>query len=382
MNVNDHSARDHALLSASSAHRWMPCPASARLAARYPAQDTPFTREGTKAHEVAELIASHAGEKISVIEHELLNYDPDMIRHGADYSAYIESLKGPDTTMLLEKRVNFSDWVPEGFGTADCILLHPDGCMDVIDYKYGQGVEVDATENPQMMLYGLGAISDYGFCFDVNRLRLHIFQPRKSHISVYELTVGELFAFGEKARAHAAEALSDNPSMRAGDHCRFCPHAGHCPELAGQCISAVSSGNDIAPDPKSLSPEAVARILELEPMISAWLKHVKDSALADLLNGADVPGFKVVEGKQGNRKWSDELKVMQALEAAGVAREDYTTVELLSPAAMDKALGKKRAAELVGDLIDRAPGAPTVVPASDKRPKLDRVAQAKDDFKE
>lgn len=380
--LNDHKSRAHALLSASSSERWLRCPASAKLAALYPSQDTAYTREGTLAHEVAELAASHAGmthEHWGAIPADV---DPDMIRHAENYAAYVESLCGPNTTKLLEVRVDFSAWVPEGFGTADCILLHPGGIMDVIDYKYGQGVEVSAKENSQMQLYGLGALNDYGFVYDVETVRLHIFQPRKDNISVWSLTAAELRSFGDYVANGADMALSDEPEMCAGSHCKFCPHAGRCPELTFTCLRAVRSPDTIAPDPRYLTPDDVSIILKMEPMVSTWLKKVKEQATTDLLNGKAIPGYKVVEGKQGNRKWTDELEVAKALDAAGIAKEDYTTLQLLSPAAMDKALGKKRAAELVGALIDRAPGAPTVVPESDKRQKLDRLAQAQDDFKE
>lgn len=377
-----HANRAHALLSASSAERWIHCPASAKLAEKYPKQDTPFTLEGTEAHELAEACVRRLVlNEPPVIDTECDQYNEDMWRHGSAYAEYISGLCTADTTVMVEQRVDFSPWVPEGFGTADCILLTGD-TMDVIDYKYGQGVAVSAVENPQMQLYGLGAMNEYGFVYEIEKVRLHIFQPRKDSISVYETTAAELQKFGEEIKKHAKNALGKNPRMKAGEHCKFCPHAGHCPELAHTCLDRMTEDATLAPDPYELSPEALSYILNAEAMLSGWLKAVKTTALQDLMNGQEIPGYKVVEGKQGNRAWTDELAVAAALDAAGVAREDYTTVQLLSPAAMDKALGKKRAAELLTDLITRSPGAPTVVPESDKRPKLDRVAQAKEDFKE
>lgn len=399
-NLNDHSSRAHALLSASSAHRWMNCPASAKLAAKYPAQDTPFTREGTLAHEVAEafargnqILAKVADKKVSDdgIELSLERIDPEMIRHAEAYRDYIDGLKTPGCTVLLEQRVDFSQWVVDGFGTADCLMFHSNGIMDVVDYKYGQGVEVSAENNPQMMLYALGAMSDFEVVYDFERIRMHIFQPRKDNISVFELTKDELLEFAYKVTNAALATMEAVPRMEAGSWCKFCPHAGKCPGLALYCIASCfrssldcfhSSLDELCPNPQEIGPEAISYILGVESMITAWLKKVKEQAQTALLNGEDIPGYKVVEGKLGNRAWSDELKVAEALEAAGLAREDYTTVQLLSPAAMDKAIGKKRAAELLSDLIVRSPGAPTVVPASDKRPKLDRLAQARDDFKE
>lgn len=381
--LNEHSARAHALLSASGAERWLACPASAKLAEQYPAQDTDFTREGTLAHEVAEFIAN--GGNAEDVRETMVSDEFDleeMIRHAENYRDFIDGLCGTGTTKMLEVRVDFSNWVPEGFGTADCILLHPDGVMDVIDFKYGKGVEVSAVNNPQMMLYGLGAYNDYGFVYDIQRVRLHIFQPRKDNISDFDIPVELLLEFGKRAHEKAEETLSDSPAMHEGKHCKFCPHAGRCTRLTRACIGLVSYRGTLCPRPTNLTPEAVSKLLELEPMITAWLKKLKEQARTDLLNGEEIPGFKVVEGKLGNRKWTDELAVAKALDEAGIAKEDYTTVELLSPAAMDKALGKKRAAELLSKLTVREPGAPVVVPNSDKRPKLDRLAQAQDDFKE
>jgi len=380
MHLNDHASREHAkYFSASSSERWMACPGSARLSAAYPRQDTPFTLEGTKAHEIAEACALNAvlGRKVEIEEGG--DVTPEMIKHGQSYADYIAGLCGPDTTVMLEQRVDFSSWVPEGFGTADCILLSGD-TMDVIDYKYGAGVAVSAVKNPQMQLYGLGAVSEYGFVYEVSKVRLHIFQPRKDNVSVYEMTVEELEAFGAKAAAAAEEAMADDPRLLAGDHCKFCPHGGKCPELARHCINCASSSDTIAPDPKTINSDCIALILRAEPMISAWLKKIKETALAEMLNGESIPGYKVVEGKLGNRAWTDEIKVANTLAAAGIPKEDYTTLQLLSPAAMDKALGKKRAAELLEGLITRAAGSPTIVPESDKRPKMDRVAQAAEDF--
>lgn len=373
VNVNDHSSRAHAKLSASSSHRWLNCPYSATVAAKYPPQDTVFTREGTTAHEVAEIVARGYGDFPSDD-----NITQDMVRHAEEYRDYIQSLKTDDTLVMLETRLDFSEWVPEGFGTADCILLHGD-TMDVIDYKYGQGVAVSAVENPQMMLYGLGAVNEYGFAYDVTNVRLHIFQPRINDISVYETTMEALLAWGEVIVKPAAQkAASGLVDMKAGEHCRFCPHGGRCPELATFCQEAAEPSQHYGPD--TLPPEEVARILAHEPILTMWLKKVKDRALADLLNGSEIPGYKVVEGKLGARKWKDEIEVAKTLEAAGIAQEYYTVLKLLSPAGMDKSLGKKRAADLLADLIDRAPGSPTVVPATDKRPAYDRKAETIKDF--
>lgn len=358
--LNDHAARSHALLSASSSARWLACTPSAVIAARYPSTSTAYTREGTVAHEVAEVIAS--GGLVTIGD----GITAEMIRCAENYRDYIQGLCRPETVMLLEQRLDMTPWVPDGFGTGDCILLTGD-VMDVIDYKYGQGVPVSAEKNSQLMLYGLGAMHEFGFVYDVKHIRLHIFQPRISNVSVYEISADDLLTWGCYAKAQANLAYTGGGVQAAGEHCRFCPHAGRCPALLYFVIYNCSIGDDVCPEPDTLSDEAMPRALKLEPIVSIWMKKVKERALADMLDGQEIPGFKVVEGKQGNRKWTDELAVAAALDAAGVSREDYTTLQLLSPAAMDKSLGKKRVAELLSSLIDRAPGAPTVVPSSDKR---------------
>lgn len=378
MELNDHSARAHALLSASSAHRWLACPPSAVAAEAYPQQDTDYTREGTLAHEVAETVA-----RLRVIEHRPRTEDwtdhPDgatreMLECAASYADYIEEhIKTPDAVVLLEQRVDFSPWVPEGFGTCDCIILQDD-TMIVIDYKYGQGVPVGATDNPQLRLYALGALNDFGIAYDVAKVEMHIFQPRINNTGDDTTTAADLLAWADKTVKPTAEkAAKGKGKYSAGEHCRFCPHAGRCRALTKVCTQFVETHNLRASVPV-LAPHEVAEVLRMEPLVALWLKRVKTQALDTLLNGGTVPGYKVVEGKLGNRKWTDELKVAETLRDAGYELDDITETKLLSPAAMDKSIGKKRAEELLSGLTDRSPGAPTIDPEADKRPAYDRLA--------
>ena len=377
----NHADRAHALLSASSAHRWLSCPASAVAAEAYPNPDTEFTREGTLAHEVAEAIArskplpenaAHDGLDEGITQ--------EMVDCALDYADYIhEQTHSDEAVVLLEQRVDFSPWVPDGFGTADCIIIQGE-TMDVIDYKYGQGVPVSATDNPQEKLYGLGALNDYGFAFNVQKLRLHIFQPRLNNISVDELTVDELLEWAEKTvKPIAAKAAKGKGGYSAGAHCKFCPHAGKCRTLTKTCTEYVETHGMRVGVPV-LAPHEVAEVLAMEPLVALWLKRVKSQALETLLNGGTVPGYKVVEGKLGNRKWTADFEVLEKLKAEGYALEDITETKLLSPAGMDKAIGKKKVNELLEQFIDRAPGSPTLAPESDKRPVYDRVAEAQKDF--
>jgi hypothetical protein len=375
----DHKSRSHALLSASSAHRWLACPPSAVAAEAYPQQDTAFTQEGTLAHEVAEAIARYRAEGIdwrNQIWPE--GIDKEMIDCAEAYADYIqEQITCDEPLILLEQRVDFSPWVPDGFGTADCIIIQGT-IMDVIDYKYGKGVAVSAEHNPQEMLYGLGALNDYGFAYDVDTVRLHIFQPRMNNVSVCGYTVELLQEWGEQVKPIAQKAAKGKGTYQAGEHCRFCPHAGRCRTLTKTCTEYITTHGMKAGVPV-LAPWEVAEVLSMEPLVTLWLKRVKDQALTTLLDGGEIPGFKAVEGR-GSRSWADELEVAAELEKHGVSREDYTKTEVLSVAQMEKALGKKKVAELVGGHIVKTTRTPTVAPMSDKRPAYDRLAEAQNDF--
>ena len=380
--LSDHNARAHALLSASSAHRWLACPPSAVAAEAYPNQETEFTKEGTLAHEVAEAIArNHLDVKQPLYGIEQQEgITQEMLDCASDYAAYIEEQKKSNKALvLLEQRVDFSPWVPDGFGTCDCIIIHGD-TLTVIDYKYGQGVAVSAQDNPQMKLYALGALNDFGFAYDVKKVEMHIYQPRINNISDDCLTVDELMKWAETTvKPIAQKAVKGKGTYNAGEHCKFCPHAGRCRTLQKVCTEYVETHSLRVAVPV-LAPHEVADVLKMEPLITLWLKRVKDLAMTTMLNGDEVPGWKVVEGRQGLRKWTNEIKVADILTDAGYSVEDITETKLLSPAAMDKLLGKKRATELLADFIDRAQGSPVIAPESDKRPVYNRLEEAQKDF--
>ena len=376
--LNDHSSRAHALLSASSAARWLACPPSAVAAEAYENEGTDYTREGTIAHEVAEYVFT-APANAPWIADGRDDITPEMIECAEGYRDYIwGQVKSDSATILLEQRVDFSPWVPEGFGTADCIIIQGD-TMNIIDYKYGKGVAVSAVDNPQMKLYGLGALNDYGFAYDIKTIRLHIFQPRLNNISTDEIPAAELLAWAEmKVKTIAAKAAKGEGDYSPGEHCRFCPHAGRCRELTKVCTEYVTTHGMTAPV-EVLAPWEVAEVLRLESLVSLWLKRVKDQALATMLNGGEVPGDQVVAGR-GSRAWKDELLVADLLSSTGYEQQQYTETKLLSPAAMEKAIGKKEVAILLTDHIENKTGAPTVAPESDKRPKYDQAAETLKDL--
>lgn len=376
--LSKHSSRAHALLSASSAARWLACPPSAVAATLYKNEETEFTREGTLAHEVAELIAKGGTrERLRFI---MDGVTEEMLDCAEGYRDYIAELtKSGDAIILLEQRVDFSPWVPHGFGTCDCIIIEGD-TLTIIDYKFGKGVAVSAEGNPQMRLYALGALNDYGIAYDVARIETHIYQPRLNSITTETLTAEELMDWAETVvKPTAAVAAEGKGDYAAGPHCKFCPHAGKCRELAKVCMQTVNTHGLKATVPV-LAPYEVAEVLALEGQITAWLKRVKVQALTTLLDGGEIPGYKVVEGRMGSRKWTDELQVLDKLIKAGYEAGEVTESKLLSPAAMDKVVGKAKAAELLEGMTTREPGSPTIVVETDKRPAYNRLAEAQKDF--
>jgi hypothetical protein len=383
--MSGHADRAHALLSASSAHRWINCPPSALIAETYPKQDTDFTREGTLAHEVAEIFAKARLNPGTVVDFGVLKpgeaITSEMQECAVSYADYIqEQIKSDDAEVLLEQRVDFSDWVPDGFGTCDCIILQGD-TLTIIDYKYGKGVEVSALDNPQLKLYALGALSDFGVAYDIKQIEMHIFQPRLNNVSTDTTAVKELLRWAEDVVENAAEdAVRGRGLFRAGEHCRFCPHAGRCRELNTYCTEYVET-HGIEVEKPVLARWEVADVLKMEPIITLWLKRVKAQAVTDMLNGEAVPGYKVVAGR-GSRAWSDEEKVERTLREIGVPYDTVHTRELMSVAAMEKALGKDIMSTFLEDHIVKKTGAPTIAPETDKRPVYNRVAEAIKDFEE
>ena len=364
----DHSQRAHALLSASSAHRWLNCPPSAVAQELYPSDAgvSPYALEGTQAHEVAEIIARM---RVLGETRDLPDYaTKEMIDHAEAYADYIqEQITDPNALILLEQRVDFSPWVKDGFGTADCIIIQ-NKRMDIIDYKYGKGVVVSAEGNSQEMLYGLGALNDYGFAYDIEEVYLHIFQPRLRNISKDWWNVAGLLEWGESlVKPTAVLAAKGEGDYAAGEWCQFCKHAGLCRELRDKCVRYVKH-QDVDISVPTLTPWEVAEALRTEPLITLWLKRVKETALADMLKGEHIPGYKVVCGKPGNRKWKNELDAVAELNASGYSEEDYITSKLKSVAELEKSIGRKAVAEMVGHLIERAPGSPAIAPETDKRP--------------
>lgn len=374
-----HAGRDHALLSASSSARWLHCTPAPKLEEQYPDVDSPASAEGTAAHELAEWkLRDLNGETVGPRpESEWDNEDMDD--HTDDYAdnvmAELARTKetSPAAFLDIERRLDFSHIVPDGFGTGDAIIVG-EPAMTIVDLKYGKGVKVDAQGNPQMRLYALGALRVYGMIYNIQQVRMVIFQPRIGNISIDEVSVDELNQWAEDVvKPRAQLAIDGEGELAAGDWCQFCKHAPQCAELAKahfQTLPVVHSGGEVLepeqPDPTTLSDEQIATIVTHAGDLKKWLSKVEAHALDQANQGHHYPGLKVVEGRS-TRKWTDEDAVAKAVEATG---NNPWEKKLLGITAMTKLLGKKTFDETVGDLLHKPQGKPTLVPVSDKRPEM------------
>lgn len=385
----------HAILSPSGAHRWMHCPPSAQLEKRFPDERSDYAAEGTFAHRVADLRLSRAIAntlKPSIYKKQLAElkkdswYSTALEEYVEAYVAQVTEIfltakkQCKDTLVLLEQRLDFSEWVPGGFGTGDVVIISDD-TLEVIDLKYGKGVPVSAEDNPQTRLYGLGATRTYQTLYDFSKVRMTIIQPRLDSISTEELTVNELlvWAYGE-VKPKAALANAGEGEFCAGDHCRFCRARATCRARAEHNMELVKYDFQ---DAFLLTPSEIAEILGKAEELVRWASDVKEHALDQAINhGEKFPGWKLVEGKS-NRKYSDEEAVAQTLIKADY-KEDaiYKPKELLGITALEKEVGKKKFSQLLGELIIKPAGKPTLVPESDKRPEISSTDAAKADFSE
>lgn len=371
-----HAERAHALLSASSAHRWINCTPAPYLEAQHPDTSSDAAAEGTAAHELAEhKLRQHLDIPTTRPESEWDSEEmDDYTDQYADHvMAELQRAREVDKAAFLgiEERLDFSHIVPEGFGTGDALIVSDD-TLTVVDLKYGKGVEVSAVGNPQMRLYALGALATYGAIYDIEQVRTVIFQPRLDNVSVEEISVDELTAWAEDVVRPAAEkAIAGEDELRAGEWCRFCRHAAQCPALAKEMFAPVPTSAEhvpAAPDPDTLTDDQIATIVAHAGELKKWLTKVESYALAQANEGRAYPGLKLVEGRSV-RKYTDEDDVARTVKEAG--EDPYKPREVLGITAMTKLLGKKRFDELLGDYIHKPEGKPALVPESDKRPALE-----------
>ncbi len=375
----------HAKLSASGSDRWMGCTRSSAFEAQFPEPpNTKFSEEGTFAHAVAEQALSvYLALEVKPLPTELLHYDsPDLRAHVNTYVSFainlIEEarLKDASTAVLLERRVDFSKWVPEGFGTCDLIVV-TDGTAFVIDLKFGQGLRVDAQDNSQLRLYGVGAIEMFSHLYDFDQVITIIVQPRLGHISKEGLTTTELLAWAENEVAPKAKlAWAGEGEFVPGDHCRWCRGKAQCP--ARNESNLALARHDFA-EPASMSDLEIAEVLVKAQHLHAWVRDLEEFAYSQAMAGRTWPGFKLVEAR-GSRKFKDVTAAAQVLIDAGISNDDIFERNLRSLTGLETKLGKNKFAQLLGDLVAKTNGKPTLVPVDDKRPEFHPLAAAAADF--
>lgn len=371
----------HALLSASSSRRWLNCPPSARLCENYEDKSSEYAQEGTDAHSLCEhKLKSMLGMESANPTEGLSFYSEEMEQCACDYAAYVMELVAEakkickDPVVLIEQRLDFSRFVQEGFGTGDCVII-ADGTLYIVDYKHGKGVEVSAVDNPQMMLYALGALELFDGIYDIDTVQMAIFQPRRDNVSVCVMAKDDLLSWANGELAEKAKLAYDGEGKFAcGDWCRFCKAKAACRKRAEYNLEMAKY--DFAM-PATLEDAEIVAILARTDELSVWAADVKEFALQQALSGIKYDGYKVVEGRS-NRRYTDEAAVADAVKKAGFNPYEE---KLLGITAMTAALGKKRFADIIEKvgLTEKPQGKPALVPESDKRPPMHT---AQEDFKE
>lgn len=360
----------HARLSPSSSERWLNCPPSVMLGADIQEEISEYAAEGTAAHSLCEYkVQRMLGHAAQDPRPSLLYHDEEMEECSDDYTAFISETieeirsKGHEPAVFTEIRLDMSRFAPECFGTSDTIII-TDNFLSVIDFKYGKGVEVSADHNPQMMLYALGAVEMFGHIYDIRDISMTIFQPRLSNISTWNTTADELLLWAEDYLKPRAElAFHGDGEQSAGDWCRFCKVRAVCRKRAEENMRLAAY--DFR-EPPLLDNDEIADILSKAEELASWVSDVKGYALSALIRGKKIDGYKLVEGRS-IRKYMDEEKVADVVREAGFEPYDHTVKGITAMTAM---LGKKRFNELLGDLITKPAGKPTIAPESDRRPAI------------
>lgn len=392
-----HSERKHALLSASGAHRWLACTPSAKLEDQFPDTESEAAAEGTLAHELAEMKVRNyffpkelGKRKLNSAVKKLSEsglWKDEMQGYTDDYLDYIKttalSLKSMPS-VRIEQRVYFKEYTLadpedeiEGSGIADCILLYGD-TVHVIDFKYGKGVPVSAEENPQLMLYALGANQAYRLLYPISKAKLTIVQPRLDSISEWGCPADDLLKFGEYVKERAALAVKGEGDYSPGkDVCRFCRASAQCRARAEENVRLAFFTDKLPP---LISNEEVGQYLEKGEDVAKWLEKLKEYALKECLAGKAVPGWKAVEGK-GGREWADIDKAFDILTKSGLAPEEmlWERKPLTAPQT-EKLIGKRDFQESVGEFVIKKPGKPALVKESDKRPAITNKVTAAEAF--
>ncbi len=369
----------HALLSASSSHRWLNCPPSARLCESYEDKSSEYAAEGTSAHMLCEYKLKVAlGIRAKDPTADLSFYNAEMEDCANGYAAYILDLvemakqSCADPVVLIEQRLDFSKYVEGGFGTGDCLVI-ADGTLHIVDYKHGQGVLVEAEDNPQMKLYALGALEIFDGIYNIDTVSMTIYQPRRDNVSSYTVFKESLYQWAEEVLKPTAElAHAGDGEFNCGEWCQFCKVKHECRARAERNLELARYDFKLPP---LVEDDEVEDILGKIDSLISWANDIKDYALRAALGGKQWNGWKLVEGRS-NRRYTDEAAVADAVRAAGF---DPYERKVLGITAMTSLLGQKRFEEVLGGYIEKPQGKPTLVPESDKRPAINTAQQ---DFSE
>ncbi len=381
----------HALLSASGSERWLNCPPSAKLEARVEEKSSEYAREGTFAHVLAELKLACYLENTTTLEYnrrlKKLKQDRFYSRElEDDVQIYVdlalEKINGAkartkDAVVLLEAKLDYSPWVREGFGTGDLVLV-TDDVLEVVDLKFGRGVQVSAVDNSQMRLYALGAINQFSVLYSINTVKMTIHQPRLDNISTAEMPVKDLLHWGEHVAKPIADlAFQGKGEFKPGVHCRFCKVRFTCRARAEEHLQLAR--HDFK-KPPLLAEEEIIEILAISEALQSWVSDVQAYALDQAVNhNKEWPGYKLIEGRS-YRRYENEAQAAEVLMAAGFGEEKIYTKKLLGITAMERLVGKGQFDELLGPYIIKPPGKPRLVGVDDKRPEIKSTAEI--DFKE
>ena len=372
----------HSPLSPSSAFRWIKCTPSAKLNAALPDSTSEYALQGTAAHTLCEYkLQKLLGKDAKDPTENLTYFDAEMADCTDSYQQYvserIEKAKQfcKDPIVLVEQKLDFSKWVPQGFGTGDCVIV-ADNVLTVIDFKYGVGVLVEAEQNPQMMCYALGALALFDSIYDIENVVMTIFQPRRDNISTYELSKKELLQWADEILSPAAQlAAKSKGEFKAGKHCKFCKVKATCRKRAEYNLELARYDFEM---PANLEDTEIEVILSKADELAAWCSDIKEYAFQQALNGKQWNGWKLVEGRSV-RKYINEDAVAETVKNAGYDPYEH---KVLGITAMTRMLGKAKFENLLSSFIEKPTGKPALVPKSDKRPSIDKAVQAADDFKE
>ena len=367
-------------MSPSNASIWTNCPPSVRLGLTVPEEDPGiYAAEGTKAHSICEAkLKKLLGKRTRVPKAT----DPEMEDCTTAYRDFVEeewnALKAytPDTDMFIEQELDLTEWIPEGIGTSDCVLVS-DTVLEVIDFKYGKGVRVDAENNPQLRLYALGVAQRFSVMYDFDKVESVVFQPRLNHISKETIMLEDLLRWGDEViKPKAQQAYKGEGEFSVGEHCRFCRAAAVCRARAEEAFKIVDHEKV---DPPLLSDDEIPDILDKLDTAESWIAAIRAYAKSKAVNeGVKWRGYKLVEGRT-QRRIADPIKAIEAIEAAGFDAEEVTTTKLKGLSDLERIMTKARFNEVLGEYIVKPKGEPVLVRESDKRAEYNPIEEA---FKE